>query len=473
MTPVNLLWLRRDLRLHDHAALARASAQPGCIQPVFIFDTEILQRFHTPEDRRLTFIAQTLVLLHAQLKKKGGGLLVLHGSASRIVPKLAGLLECPSVIASEDYEPHTRERDEAVSTALAPRTLGLVKDHLIISPMELTRSGNPYKVFTPYANAWKAKLMPDKEMHYACDQVRYANFMNILERLPNGELQRIDMDNGAEEALDAIGYNYVPSPEWKPEAAQDKLNHFITHTAATYAQTRDTLAEAGTSKLSPYLRFGLLSVRECYQKAVCVPGAQKWVDELIWREFYAMILYFFPESAHTEWNPAYRGLTWSHDIQLLQSWKEGKTGYPVVDAAMRQLLETGWMHNRARMIVASFLTKHLLIDWRLGEEHFAQYLMDYELASNAGGWQWAASTGTDAQPYFRVFNPYLQSSKFDPEGAYIRRYVPELRHLGPKDIHCPPPLLIAGKYALPIVNHAAARTLAIAKFKQLASGSGY
>ncbi len=223
----------------------------------------------------------------------------------------------------------------------------------------------------------------------------------------------------------------------------------------------------GTSRLSPYLRFGLVSVRECMRQALSSANAEGWINELIWREFYHMILYHFPHTPMLEFQPQYQGtIAWSQDRTLLQAFTQGRTGYPVVDAAMRELLTTGWMHNRARMIVASFMTKDLLLDWRLGEEHFAQHLMDYECASNVGGWQWAASTGTDAQPYFRIFNPVLQSKKFDPEGTYIRTYVPELAMLPDKDLHEPWVRARPANYPPPIVDHFEMRDRALAMFKQ-------
>ncbi|MGE3714636.1 MAG: deoxyribodipyrimidine photo-lyase, partial [Alphaproteobacteria bacterium] len=237
-----------------------------------------------------------------------------------------------------------------------------------------------------------------------------------------------------------------------------------------YANTRDMVGQEGTSQLSPYLRFGLVSVRECVRAAMDAGrnnGTQTWIKELIWREFYAMILFHFPDSAGKEWNEKYRDMHWPGKDAHFKAWQEGKTGYPIVDAAMRQLKELGWMHNRARMIVASFLTKDLHIDWRKGEEHFAQYLMDYEQASNAGGWQWAASTGTDAQPWFRIFNPVLQSRKFDPDGTYIRRYVPELKMVKGDAVHEPAKQgELFSDYCPPVVDHKQAREVALAMYKK-------
>ncbi|MFO0389796.1 MAG: cryptochrome/photolyase family protein [Alphaproteobacteria bacterium] len=468
---INLVWLRRDLRLYDHAALASALAQSGQIQPIFVLDTDILARFTNPSDRRLGFIARALCQIDAELKKRGGGLLVLHGSATQIIPKVYAALGASHIFASEDYEPSARARDAAVAKQVS---LNLSKDHLIISPTEILKDdGTPYKVFTPYSKVWLSKLTPlfyaPYEVH---DKGRYADFEKTKKAAMAAGLKVVDAAEGAAAMLAQIGYKYVDDALWPVEHASARLKQFAAKKIKAYATARDMVAEEGTSQLSPYLRFGLVSVRECMREAVAIgngAGESTWIKELIWREFYAMILYHYPDSVQWEWNAAYRGtLGWSENMQHFEAWQEGKTGYPIVDAAMRQLLETGWMHNRARMIVASFLTKDLLVDWRKGEEHFAQYLMDYEQASNVGGWQWAASTGTDAQPWFRIFNPTLQSQKFDPRGDYIRRYVPELQNIKGDDIHEPWKLGMLSGYMTPIVDHAKARDAALAMFKRAA-----
>ena len=453
---ISLVWLRRDLRLHDHAALAAALDRPEPVQPVFIFDTTILARFENPHDRRLTFIAETLCGLHASLKARGGRLWVLHGDAEKIIPKLSLYLKA-NVFAAQDFEPETRRRDKHVA-AHAP--LYVVKDHLIFSPKEVLKSdGTPFKVFTPYANAWRAKLTPMDYADYAInDHGRYAT-MAVPE-----EFKPLDMEKGAAALLKQIGYRPADISMWPVEGVGARCQKFVREKATAYPQTRDMMALDGTSRMSPYLRFGLVSIRELLRACVEQGHADTYIKELIWREFYAMILYHYPESANKEWNEKYRSIEWSRDAEKFSAWQQGKTGYPVVDAAMRQLLETGWMHNRARMIVASFLTKHLGIDWRLGEEHFAQHLMDYDMSSNVGGWQWSASTGTDAQPWFRIFSPLLQSQKFDPDGEYIRRYVPELSQVHGMEIHAPK---IRSNYPAPIVDHASAREKALAMFKNI------
>ncbi len=485
---MNIVWLRRDLRLHDHSALHVALQQNKPVQPIFVFDSEILKRFNNPKDSRLSFLADTLIHLHTELKKRGGKLWVFHGKSVDILPSFKS-----PIYAAEDFEPATIARDKAVA---GKAELHLTLDHLLCHPAQVLKDdGTAYKVFTPYARSWYGALQASWfEERVVNDAGRYNTAPCIIPTL--------DLEQGAAHLLKQFGYDYNPIAEWPVGDGQKRLAYFEKSILDGYKTSRDFVGVDGTSRLSPYLRFGLVSIRECYRIAVNSPlagesqsnamrwgatteksphgthfaearafplpregGANKWIAELIWREFYAMILYRFPESVNLEFQPQTRGLNWENNPAHIAAWKEGRTGFPVVDAAMRQLKTTGWMHNRARMIVASFMTKDLLTDWRIGEEHFSQYLMDYELASNVGGWQWAASTGTDAQPYFRIFNPYLQSKRFDPEGAYIKKYIPELGHLNLSEIHEPSPLL-APNYPQPIVNHAAAKDAAIALFKQ-------
>lgn len=467
---ISLVWLRRDLRLHDHAALATALGEKGAVQPVFIFDTDILARFSNPQDRRLSFIAAALVQLHAQLTQRGGGLLVLHGSAKEVLPKLAAALKPISIVSAEDFEPDTRARDAAVKQAL-PATTRFVQvlDHLMRAPQQVLKNdGTPYKVFTPFYKLWRSGIGPMEMGAYEVnDHGRYADYAKLATAATQAGLAVLDAQKGPQALLEAIGYSYRDDALWPVDDAQDRLQNFVGRRIDNYSTARDFMNEPGTSRLSPYLRFGLVSVREC-MAAAAEAGGEKWISELGWREFYAAILFHFPHVVTQEFAEQYRdgAIPWSHNEQHRAAFEQGRTGYPIVDAAVRELLETGWMHNRARMIVASFFTKHLLMDWRIGEEFFAQHLMDYELASNNGGWQWSASTGTDAQPYFRVFNPVLQSKKFDPTGDYIRRYVPELRALDNKTIHAPWLSLLKPKdYPEPIVDYATARARAIAVFK--------
>lgn len=457
--PLSLLWLRRDLRLHDHAVLAHALAQDGAVQPVFVFDTNILASFPNPHDRRLSFIAHTLCAIDTALRSRGGGLLVLHGKAEEILPRLARTLGADHIFAAEDFEPATMRRDACVQEATEGR-LTLVKDHLIFSPTEILREGkSPYKVFTPYSRAWLAALSPTSSApHPIHEQGRYANADTLRQQAQEAGFRVLAPEQGAEALLAAIGYKEVALNEWPVDDARARLSRFVKEHVHAYPTQRDVPSVQGTSRLSPYLRFGLVSVRECLAAAQSAGNSEKWIAELIWREFYAAILYHFPHTPTQEFNPSFNGtISWSQDEKKLEQWKQGRTGYPIVDAAMRELLSIGWMHNRTRMITASFLTKDLHIDWRLGEAHFAQHLMDYELASNVGGWQWAASTGTDAQPWFRIFNPVLQSQRFDPRGEYIRAYVPEIAHLSDKDIHEPWKKARPAGYPAPIVEHDLAR----------------
>lgn len=468
--PLTLAWLRRDLRLHDHAVLATALAEQGQVQPVFIFDTQILARFEGPADRRLIFLAEALCHMHSTLKQRGGGMLILHGKASDIMPKLAAALGPRAIVSAEDVEPATRARDAAVRKALPPTTRFIqVIDHLLRAPGAVVKEdGTPYKVFTPYSKAWMSTHTPADHASYEVnDTSRYADHAALALKAKAAGLTCLDVGKGPESLLSSIGYRYRKDELWTVHDAKARLASFIEANLRGYKDQRDFMALNRTSRLSPYLRFGLISIRECLAAASehTGKGPETWIKELLWREFYAMILYHFPDAVAHEFQHQYRAVKWSYDPKRLKAFIQGRTGYPIVDAAMRQLLEEGWMHNRARMIVASFATKDLQLDWRLGEEHFAQYLMDYDLASNNGGWQWAASTGTDAQPYFRVFNPWLQSVKFDPQGDYIRRYVPELATLNDKEIHYPKGLLRPTDYPPPIVDHATARDAAIAMFK--------
>ncbi len=468
----SLVWMRRDLRLHDHAALATALAAPEAVQPVFVFDTDILARFTNPADRRLTFIAEALCHIDTTLKARGGRMLVLHGSATHVMPTLAAAAKATAIFSAEDFEPATIARDAEVKKCIgsAARFVQVV-DHLILHPKETVKAdGTAYKVFTPYYKQWRSIVGPTQLAEYAVnDTGRYANAQVVSTAATQAGLKVLSLEGGAGELLRQIGYQYKKDELWRVDDAQARLNEFMAARLKHYSTARDVLDKVGTSQLSAYLRFGLVSVRECIRAAEAVGGAEKWISELGWREFYAAILYHFPHVVNQEFMPQYRdgAIPWSYDEAHIEAFKTGRTGYPVVDAAVRELLETGNMHNRARMIVASFASKDLLLDWRIGEEFFAQHLMDYELASNNGGWQWSSSTGTDAAPYFRIFNPVLQSKKFDPAGSYIRRYVPELRGVEAADIHAPweSPLTKPANYPMPIVNHAAAKDRAVAVFR--------
>lgn len=470
--PLTLVWMRRDLRLHDHAALHHALKDAGHVQPVFIFDSEILARFSNRKDRRLTFLAQVMLDLEAELKKRGGGMLVLLGPASDTMPKLVEAVGAQKLVAAADIEGPTRARDAAVAKSLEGiASMSLVKDCWLQHGAAVTKKdGTPYHVFTPYAKAWRAQITDaDLAERVIVDQGRYADITHIREAARASGLRVLDVSQGLNALLEQIGYQPADISAWDTKAGRPRLERFAEQGLRSYSTARNMMAEDGTSRLSPYLRHGLVSIRECARVAWDQPGAEGWINELIWRDFYAMILFHYPETAQEEFVQKYRNtLEWRQSDADFKAWCEGRTGYPVVDAAMRQLLDIGWMHNRARMIVASFMTKHLRLDWRLGEEYFAQHLMDYDLASNVGGWQWASSTGTDAQPYFRIFNPMAQGERFDPEGEYVRRYVPELANVNGKKIHQPWGEAAARQYPDPIVNHADARNDALRMFKQVA-----
>lgn len=471
MQPVTLVWFRRDLRLHDHATLATALAEREAILPIFVFDTDILARFTNPADRRLTFIMEALVGMHDQLRKWGGGMLVLHGDAREALPRMAEAVGACRIVSAEDFEPATRARDAEVAGNFNGPFVQVL-DHLLRSPRQILKEdGTPFKMFTPYYKRWIASLT---EMDGGCYEVqaagRCASIEDARQATRQAGLKLVDLSHGAGHALEQIGYRHVEEPLWKAEIGQELLADFAGRGMSRYAKHRDFMGKRGTSRLGTYLRHGLVSIRECYRTARETDQSATWIKELAWREFYAMILFHWPEVVTQEFQPQYRNaIPWDDSATVKQALEQARTGYPIIDAALREILTTGWMHNRARMIVASFFTKDLLMDWRRGEEFFAQHLMDYELASNNGGWQWSASTGTDAQPYFRVFNPVLQSRKFDPTGEYIRFYLPELKDVPDKFIHWPHgTLCMPAAYWPPIVDHADAKRRAIEMFKSAA-----
>lgn len=469
--PLHIVWIRRDLRMHDHTAVYHAMQQEGKFILVFIFDEEILARFTRKDDWRLSFITDALMQMDEKARQHGSGMMVFIGKPEEIYKQLIEDLKPASIICAEDYEPETQKRDEKIKKLIGAEKFVAFKDHVIFAPWEVKKDdGDPFKVFTPYSKNWLNKFTPADMGEYACEKWdKLASTQSIYQRLSQDKYELLYLSEGTKNTLATVGYNYVPSyiTGWDVAEGQTRLGKFVHERMAAYPNKRDMLAEHGTSAISPYLRFGLISIREAMRAAKEIGGGGKWISELIWREFYQMVLYYAPDSTHKEWNETYRALKWDGKEEWFEAWKEGRTGVPVVDAAMRQLVQTGWMHNRARMIVASFLTKDMHVDWRKGEEFFAQYLMDYELSSNVGGWQWAASTGTDAQPYFRIFNPYLQSKKFDPDGVYIRKYVPELRELDNKHIHEPYKYKHEADYPKPVVDHYEEREKALAMFKAL------
>ncbi len=469
-----LVWFRRDLRDFDHAALSRALREARAVFCAFIFDREILDALPSPSDRRVEFIRDSVRELDTALRARGGGLIVRHAFARDAVPDLAAALRVSAVHANHDYEPAACERDAAVAQALAARGIAFrtTKDRVIFERDEvLSQAGRPFSVFTPYKNAWLGRLTPSDLRTHAIDPCADALAPpppGIAGPMPSLEAMGFGRTN-----LKALGIGAGMS-------AGAALFADFRQRIDRYKEARDFPAAPGPSHLSVHLRFGTVSIRELVAYAHLRSlepdgsGAATWLSELIWREFYAQILWHHPHVVAHAFKPHYDALPFPDDPVLFAAWREGRTGYPIVDAAMRQINASGYMHNRLRMIAASFLVKDLLVDWRRGERYFADHLLDFDLASNNGGWQWAASTGCDAQPYFRIFNPVTQSERFDPAGKFIRRYVPELSPLEAKEIHAPwlaspaiqqaKGVVIGRDYPAPIVDHAAARRAALALF---------
>ncbi len=427
---LTIFWFRRDLRLEDNAGLYRALKSGSAVLPIFIFDTTILDRLDDKQDSRVTFIYDTVCGLKNRLEQLGGTLETFHSSPKDafelLTKKHPGI---KAVYTNKDYEPDARDRDEDISRLLEGKGIKLhgIKDQVIFEKGEVVKDdGSPYTVFTPYRTKWLNKLNDFYLKPYPTE--RYLGKL----------LQCSPAEN---RTLESLGF--VRTEISIPNAGID------IDLIKNYDKTRDFPAIRGTSKLSVHLRFGTLSIRKL--AVVARESNFTWLSELIWREFYQMILWHFPESVDRAFKPQYDLVQWRNNEQEFEAWCRGETGYPIVDAGMRELNETGFMHNRVRMIVASFLTKHLLIDWRWGERYFAEKLLDFDLASNVGGWQWAASSGCDAAPYFRVFNPQLQTEKFDPKLEYIRKWVPEFQEL---------------TYPRPIVDHAFARQRVLAAYKK-------
>jgi deoxyribodipyrimidine photo-lyase len=411
-------WIRRGLRLTDNPAL-QAALEAGSVLPIFILDPA----FAKTSSRRRNFLYEGLHALDQDLKKRGSYLVIRSGKPANVLQKLCDETKAEKIVAEEDFTPYARSRDTEVSKVLP---LQLVNGQTIHHPNAVLKpDGKPYTIYTPYSKRWKSlftsiKIIPAPKKISTLEGVQSESFPQFSSNplFPSGE----------QEAL-------------------VRLEEFLHKKIYSYVDDRNRMDLDGTSSLSPYLRFGMLGLRQAVsaaQQAMSEAGsaeakrnAEIWLNELIWREFYIQILYHFPHVSKGSFNPSLANIAWRNDPDEFEAWKAGKTGVPIVDAAMRQLKETGWMHNRARMIVASFLVKDLLIDWRWGEAWFMENLLDGDPAANNGGWQWTAGTGTDAAPYFRIFNPILQSEKFDPNGDYIRKWVPELSSLNKKEIHTP------------------------------------
>lgn len=466
-----LVWFRRDLRLTDHAALAAALHTARRVHCAFVFDTDILGSLPTRADRRVEFIWESVRLLKQTLQTHAADLIVLHGPARRLIPELAARLAVDTVHASRDYEPFATARDSEVARSLATagRRLALHKDQVIFDTDEvLTATGRPFHVFTPYRRAWLARLTPADYGPHAVTQ--------HLDRL--APVAPTPMP-----ALEDLGFQRTNLAELGVQAgeagARARLDDFLAR-MDHYHALRDYPGRKGPSYLSVHLRFGTVSVRELVRLAVArdSEGARVWLNELIWREFYQMLLWHYPHTATHAFQAKYDAIAWPNPPGHFTAWCAARTGYPIVDAAMRQLNTTGYMHNRLRMIAASFLVKDLQVDWRLGERYFAEKLIDYDQAANVGGWQWAAGVGTDAQPWFRIFNPVTQSRRFDPDGRFLRRYLPELAALPDKYLHAPWTLpaaeqaglgFVPGRdYPWPIVDHALARAQTLTLFKAAA-----
>lgn len=430
--PFSIFWFRRDLRIKDNHGLNQALLADLPVVPIFIFDTNILE--HLPKkDARLEFIHSRLAHLQSEIEKHHSSLDVHVGRALEVWKTILKAYPVKKVFVNEDYEPYARQRDAAVAKLCATHGVEFhqFKDQVVFGPLEILKdNGEPYRVYTPFSKRWLATVTASHLSGYSSEK-KLNKLASFSRGLPD---------------LNQLGFE--PSGIPIPEAV---LRMKIL---ADYARTRDIPGIQGTSRLGIHLRFGSLSIRELTKRAQGV--SLIFLKELIWREFFMQILFHYPHSATSSFDPRYDAIEWVNNKKHFAAWCEGRTGYPMVDAGMRELNSTGFMHNRVRMVTASFLCKHLLIDWRWGERYFAEKLLDYDLSANVGNWQWAAGSGCDAAPYFRVFNPALQAKKFDPKELYIKKWVPEL---GQSD------------YPEPIVNHEVARAKALATYKVALKGN--
>ncbi len=478
-----LVWFRRDLRAYDNAALFYALKHCKQVHCVFVFDKTILDVLPNPADRRVEFIWESIVELRDGLRALGGDLHLLYAHAEQAIPQLAQTLGVDAVFTNKDYEPAAIARDQRVLTDLKAlgKKLYRFKDQAIFEENEvLTQAGGTFSVFTPYKNAWLKRLDAFHLTPYPV-KLNSSHFAAPCK----ADQDAIESKFNTPESLESMGFkrtNLLDIIQPGTQGAHKALDEFSSRMPA-YKTARDFPAVKGVSYLSVHMRFGTLSVRKAAKmawdhfQATGSEGTMSWLNELIWRDFYFQIIHHRPDAALNSYKPEYDKIQWEEGERadkLFKVWCEGKTGYPLVDAAMRQLNQTGFQHNRLRMVTASFLTKDLGIDWRWGEKYFAEHLNDFDLSANNGGWQWAASSGCDAQPYFRIFNPVSQSEKFDADGKFIRRYCPELTKLPNKFIHnpiqCPPmDLQIAGvilgeTYPRPIVDHSIARDKTLARY---------
>ncbi len=410
MQKVVLFWFRRDLRLLDNTGLSKALGQSSKVLPIFIFDREILHQL-PKRDARVSFIHQNLTRINAELKQEyNSSIAIYFGRPLEIFKKLTTDFNLEAVYTNHDYEPYALQRDKRVKEFLDDKAIPFktFKDQVIFERDEIVKAdGSPYVVYTPYKNKWKEKFNSDSFLKQLEDTALPDNFIQ------NQELPFLSLSELGFEASSIKVPDYVIS---------DDL-------IANYEATRNFPAKTpGTSRIGPHLRFGTVSIRKVLKKAIASKNEVFW-NELIWREFFMQILWHFPHTVNNAFKPKYDRIRWRNNEEEFEKWKNGQTGYPLVDAGMRELNATGYMHNRVRMLVASFLCKHLLIDWRWGEAYFAEKLLDFELSSNVGNWQWAAGSGVDAAPYFRIFNPTTQIEKFDKKHVYINQWIPELQEL--------------------------------------------
>jgi deoxyribodipyrimidine photo-lyase len=450
----SIWWIRRDLRLTDNPAL-QSALEADSVIPVFILDPHLLSR---PAPRRQAFLFNGLRALDAGLRQRGSYLVVRRGEPLEELRSLLAETGVSTIYAEEDYTPYATKRDSSIARELP---LELILGQVIQHPEFIKKAdGDPYTVYTPYSKKWKSLLPESMDITPAPEHISTPTGIRS-EIIPDAPVSDLFLA-GEVEAL-------------------KRLEKFVGRKIFVYAENRNRMDLDGTSTLSPYIRFGMLGLRQAVHNAQQAirsvedaesrKGAEVWLNELIWREFYIQILYYFPRVSKTAFNASLSNISWRNDAGEFDAWTQGQTGYPIVDAAMRQLRETGWMHNRARMIVASFLVKDLLVNWQWGERWFMENLLDGDPAANNGGWQWTAGTGTDAAPYFRIFNPVLQSKKFDPNGDYIRKWVLELHELEEKEIHAPweSGVDVPG-YPAPIVDHKFARERTLDAYK-LSKGS--
>ncbi|MEL6393297.1 MAG: deoxyribodipyrimidine photo-lyase [Bacteroidota bacterium] len=442
---MTIFWHRRDLRAFDNAGLYEALKAGGPVQPIFIFDREILDKLEDKDDARVTFLRRSVTELNERYREAGSALRVYYGKPVELWPQIIEEFDVSAIYTNRDYEPYAHDRDGAIKSLIENRggSWHDFKDHVIFEGHEIQKnSGGPYTVFTPYMRKWREKLTTRE---------------SLIEL--NGKTKKISYFFKPYPCEDYYqNLNQVSTPKAIPTLSdmgfsQSDIEFPPTSVARglirTYDETRNFPAQEGTSRLGVHFRHGTISIRQKALSALSLNDT--YLNELIWRDFYSNILQNFPHVVDAPFRPEYAGIPWTDDEAHFEAWKAGKTGVPIVDAGMRELVATGYMHNRVRMITASYLTKHLLINWQWGEAHFARHLLDFDLASNNGGWQWAAGCGTDAQPYFRIFNADSQQKKFDPDYVYVKRWIPEYG---------------TSEYPEPIVEHKFGRERAIATYKE-------